>query len=119
MYVCTFSKLFGNVCCRSRVARWFVFKPKIWVNFGGPCNGRYWYILWPFGLFYGNLVYFVAIWYILRLFGYVVNLATLVAGLELDFMRTMPSKQKANDNEPLFEEDLPRDLKNDLGKPKV
>jgi hypothetical protein len=26
----------------SRVARWFVFKPKIriWVNFGGSCNGR-------------------------------------------------------------------------------
>jgi hypothetical protein len=26
---------------RARVARWFVFKPKIqiWVNFGGPCNG--------------------------------------------------------------------------------
>jgi hypothetical protein len=25
-----------------RVARWFVFKPKIqiWVNFGGSCNGR-------------------------------------------------------------------------------
>jgi hypothetical protein len=54
-----------------------------------------WSILRQFGLFYGNLVYFVAIWYILRLFGYVVNLATLVAGLELDFMRTMPSKQKS------------------------
>jgi hypothetical protein len=26
------------------------------------------YILWPFGLFYGYLVYFVAIWYILWLF---------------------------------------------------
>jgi hypothetical protein len=27
---------------RVRVARWFVFRPKIqiWVNFGGPCNGR-------------------------------------------------------------------------------
>jgi hypothetical protein len=24
-----------------------------------------WYILWPFGIFYGHLVYFVAIWYIL------------------------------------------------------
>jgi hypothetical protein len=30
-----------------RVARWFVFKPKIpiWVNFGGPLNGKCWYIL--------------------------------------------------------------------------
>jgi hypothetical protein len=52
----------------------FVFEPKIpiWVNFGGSCDGRCWYILWPFGLFdghlaifyglfgmfYGNLVYF-------------------------------------------------------------
>jgi hypothetical protein len=24
-----------------------------------------WYILWPFGIFYGHLVYFMAIWYIL------------------------------------------------------
>jgi hypothetical protein len=30
-----------------RVARWFVFKPKIpiRVNFGGPLNGKCWYIL--------------------------------------------------------------------------
>jgi hypothetical protein len=30
----------------------FFFKPKIpsWVNFVGPCNGRCWSILWPFGL---------------------------------------------------------------------
>jgi hypothetical protein len=24
-----------------------------------------WYILWPFGIFYGHLVYFMVIWYIL------------------------------------------------------
>jgi hypothetical protein len=31
----------------SRVARWFIFKPKIpfWVNFGGSWNGKCWYIL--------------------------------------------------------------------------
>jgi hypothetical protein len=48
-----------------RFARWHTFKPKIqiWENFGGTCNGRFWYILWPFGLFYGHLVYFVADWY--------------------------------------------------------
>jgi predicted RNA-binding protein YlxR (DUF448 family) len=36
----------------TRVARWFVFKPKIqiWVNLGGSCNGRGWYILWTLGL---------------------------------------------------------------------
>jgi hypothetical protein len=47
-----------------RVARWFVFKPKlqIWVNFGGYCNGRCWYISWTFGLF-------TVFWYILLTFG--------------------------------------------------
>jgi hypothetical protein len=35
----------------------------------GSCNGSCCYILCPFGLFYGNLVYFVAISYILGLFG--------------------------------------------------
>jgi hypothetical protein len=46
-----------------RVARWHIFKPKIliWVSFGGTCNGSGWYILWPLGLFYGHLVYFVPI----------------------------------------------------------
>jgi hypothetical protein len=46
----------------SRVARWFVFKPnvQIWVNLGGPWNEK-WYILWPFGIYYGHLVYFMAI----------------------------------------------------------
>jgi hypothetical protein len=42
----------------------YIFKPEIpiWVNFGGSCNGRCWsilrlflYILWQFGIFYGNL----------------------------------------------------------------
>jgi hypothetical protein len=48
-----------------------LFKPKIqiWVNFGGSCNGRCWYILWTFGPFYGHLVHFTDIWYILCLFG--------------------------------------------------
>jgi hypothetical protein len=48
----------------NRVARWFVFKPKI-PNFGGSCYGKSWYILWPFDLFYGHWKYFKAIWYIL------------------------------------------------------
>jgi hypothetical protein len=54
-----------------RDARWFVFKPKIpiWINLGGSCNGKFWNILCPFGLFYGHLKYFMAIWYILRPFG--------------------------------------------------
>jgi hypothetical protein len=46
-----------------RVARWFVFKPKIqiWVNFAGSCNGRGWYILWTLIPFYGLLLYFMDI----------------------------------------------------------
>jgi hypothetical protein len=53
-----------------RVARWHIFRPKIpiWVNFGGPCNGRCWYILWTFDLFYGYFVYYMDIRSILRLF---------------------------------------------------
>jgi hypothetical protein len=40
-----------------KVARWFVFKPKIpiWENFGGPLNGKCWCILWPFGIVCGHL----------------------------------------------------------------
>jgi hypothetical protein len=32
---------------KGKVARWFVFKPKIriWVNFGGSWNEKSWYIL--------------------------------------------------------------------------
>jgi hypothetical protein len=47
----------------SRVARWFVFKPKIplWVNFGGP----YIYVLENVCVFYGHLEYFMEIWNIL------------------------------------------------------
>jgi hypothetical protein len=64
---------------RVRVARWFVFNPKIQflVNFVGSCNGRcryiLWslspiyilafYILWTFGVVRGNLVYFFLFWY--------------------------------------------------------
>jgi hypothetical protein len=50
--------------CKKKLARfifeleWYkpglpdFFKPKIpiWVNIGGSCNGRCWYIIWPFGL---------------------------------------------------------------------
>jgi hypothetical protein len=52
----------------------YIFKPKIqvWENFGGPCKGRCWYIIWPFALFCvlpfdifcGRLANFMVIWYI-------------------------------------------------------
>jgi hypothetical protein len=40
------------------------FKPKIpfGVNFLRPWNGKGWYILWPFGIYYSHLVHFMAIW---------------------------------------------------------
>jgi hypothetical protein len=55
----------------SRVARWIVFKPKIpiWVNFVGSYIGKCLYILWPFGIFYGDLRHFRTIWYSLYSFG--------------------------------------------------
>jgi hypothetical protein len=31
-------------------------KIPIWVNFGGPWNGKCWYILRPFDIFYVHLV---------------------------------------------------------------
>jgi hypothetical protein len=50
----------------SRVARWYIIKTKMamWENIEGSCNGR-----WPFGKFYGHLVYFTVIWYIFPRFG--------------------------------------------------
>jgi hypothetical protein len=40
------------------------FKPKIpiWQSFGGPWNGKGWYILRPVGIYYVHLVHFIAIW---------------------------------------------------------
>jgi hypothetical protein len=38
-------------------------KNPIWVNFRGAWKGRFWCILWTFGLFYGHLGYFEAISY--------------------------------------------------------
>jgi hypothetical protein len=44
----------------TRVAGWDIFKSKIpiWVHFVLFFDARCWYILWPFGIFYGNLVHF-------------------------------------------------------------
>jgi hypothetical protein len=61
------SKLFLQIILPTRVARWYILKPKIplWVNFGGPWNGKrlvHIHIL-------GHLEYITAIWYILCSFG--------------------------------------------------
>jgi hypothetical protein len=57
---------FHNVLCCMNQGRQ-IFRPKIaiWINFWGSCNGKCWYILWPFGLFYGPLIYFMTTWYTL------------------------------------------------------
>jgi hypothetical protein len=54
------------------VARWFIFKPKIpiWVNFGG-C-----FAMEDVDIFYGHLVYCLAIWYLSWLLG--INFPVLV-----------------------------------------
>jgi hypothetical protein len=53
--------------------------------------GKCYFILWPFGIFYGDLGYFITIWYILNSFGSFFsvlvsrtkeNLATLRISLE-------------------------------------
>jgi hypothetical protein len=46
---------------KGRVARWFISKPKIpfWVNFGRSFDERCCYVLWPFGIVYGQLVSFM------------------------------------------------------------
>jgi hypothetical protein len=58
-----------------RVARWYIFKPKIpiWVNIGGPWNGKCWYILWLYGILDSHLEYLTDIWYILWPFGTFCN----------------------------------------------
>jgi hypothetical protein len=62
MYACRTKKHSCSLYFCSRVARWFIFKPKIpiWVYFGGTRNVKCCYILWPFGMFCGHLVQFKA-----------------------------------------------------------
>jgi hypothetical protein len=49
----------------------YFFKPKIpiLISFGRPCNGKSWYLLSPFGIFYEKLVYSVIILNTCGLFG--------------------------------------------------
>jgi hypothetical protein len=61
----------GGEKVSTRVARWYIFKPKIriWVNFGRSCNGRCWVFLGPSCLLHGQMVYFRAFWYSFVRFG--------------------------------------------------
>jgi hypothetical protein len=51
----------------TRVARCFILKPKIpiWVNFWRAFDWK----MWPRLIFYGRLIYLIAIWYIMCTFG--------------------------------------------------
>jgi hypothetical protein len=62
-------------CVKSRVARWYFFKPKIsiWVNFGVSTKERFgkfyghlvhFNIIWPFGIFYGHFGTFFPFWFV-------------------------------------------------------
>jgi hypothetical protein len=74
-----------------RVARWFISNPniQILVNFGGPWNGKCWYMyvgsLLQFGIYYAHWENFMSIWYwsfgiFLPILVYCItkNLATLI-----------------------------------------
>jgi hypothetical protein len=54
-----------------RVARWNIFLTKIpiLVYVGVPWNGKFWYILWPFRIFYGHLMLYHCPFLILLSFG--------------------------------------------------
>jgi hypothetical protein len=75
----------------SRVARWYIFEPKIpiWVKFGDPLNGKILYLYFmpirnifcPFGIVYEHLI---ILWLFAKFFPILVycvkkNLATLEA----------------------------------------
>jgi hypothetical protein len=66
-----FFAVFFRPLVAGRVARWFIFKPKIpiWGKFSGPQIEKCWYISWPFGMFYGHMGYCMTIWHSLCLFG--------------------------------------------------
>jgi hypothetical protein len=86
----------------ARFARWYILIPicnaAIWVNFGVPWNGKYWYKLWPLGIFTANLC---ILWTLGKFRGYLVifsrfgikTLATLVVARR----RTTRSQMKITD----------------------
>jgi hypothetical protein len=48
-----------------RVARWYIFRQKFWrvLQWNVLVFMNSWFILWPFGIFCGNLVYLFPFWY--------------------------------------------------------
>jgi hypothetical protein len=69
------SQLSENLHARQGCQMVSFFRPKIpvWAYYGGTCNGKYRYMLWPFGIFYdywvflcafGNFAVISPLWYI-------------------------------------------------------
>jgi hypothetical protein len=65
---------------RVRVARWYIFKPKIplWVNFKGLVKGDVGMFRDHFGALYGQLVYFCHVVYILHIWSFGIFSLVLV-----------------------------------------
>jgi hypothetical protein len=86
-----------------RVARWYIFKPKIpiSVNFGRFWNGKNWYTyfmpIWsifrPFDKFYAHLVYFSPFWYIFTHFGILYQAQSGNPGLRRDSSTHLVSRK--------------------------
>jgi hypothetical protein len=109
----TKKNLTGFSLTESKDARWHIFTPKIPIcfNFGGSCNrirwpfGLFngyllhfvaiWSILWPFGLFCGHLVYFMVIWYFFPVWVSCIkkNLATLTESANSTFQKKTLSEK--------------------------
>jgi hypothetical protein len=78
----------------TRVARWFIFPVfgTFWKAFEWKISIAFltfWHPLWPFALYYGNLVYFVVVCYIFPILVYCIkrNLATLRLTLNIVLMK--------------------------------
>jgi hypothetical protein len=82
---------------------YFQTNSQVLVLFGSPFDGNFgifttiWYTLWPFVLFYGNLVYVVAI----LVYCIKKNLATLAMTADVSVLRNWRQRSKT-DNFPTF-----------------
>jgi hypothetical protein len=101
---------FGHCCAEAGLPDGCFSKPKIsiWVNFGGPLIG---YILWPFGIFYRHLGYFMTIWYFSCSFGTFFPVWVIFTQKNLATLRRSSIKRWTNiqgDNLVSANERLPR-----------
>jgi hypothetical protein len=74
-------------------------KSQFLVNFGGSSNGKSWYILRPFGLFYSHLKYFMASWYILWSLGIFLPVLVFCTKKNLGTLLTVYTKAFSVDDD--------------------